>query len=118
MQQQFHQMQAMQQQMMQYGMSSMGQPMQINQPNPIKKSENQMINILFRIGLNNVTNEKLIILQCYPKDKCSDIIDKFRNKVNDYEKKSRFIFNAKSLNPNLTVSEFGITEGANIFVKF
>ena len=108
----------MQQQMMQYRMSSIGQSMQINQPNPIKSSENQMINIIFRVGLNSVTNEKLIILQCYPNDKCSDIIEKFRNKINDYERKSRFIYNAKNLNPNLTISESGIIEGANIFVKF
>ena len=118
MQQQFQQMQVMQQQIMQYRMSSMGQSMQINNPNTIKSSENQMINIIFRVGLNSVTNEKLIILQCYPNDKCSDIIEKFRNKINDYERKSRFIYNAKNLNPNLTVSESGITEGANIFVKF
>ena len=118
MQQQFHQMQAMQQQMMQYGMPSMGQPMQINQPNPIENSENEMINVIFRISSNNVTNEKILVLQCYPNDKCSDIIDKFRNKVNDYEKKSSFIYNAKRLNPNLTVYESGIIEGANIYVKF
>ena len=77
-----------------------------------------MINIIFRVGLNSVTNEKLIILQCCPNDKCSDIIEKFRNKINDYERKSRFIYNAKNLNPNLTVSESDITEGAYIFVKF
>ena len=118
MQQQFQQMQVMQQQIMQYRMSSLGQSMQINNPKTIKSSENQMINIIFRVGLNSVTNEKLIILQCCPNDKCSDIIEKFRNKVNDYERKSRFIYNAKNLNPNLTISESGIIEGANIFVKF
>ncbi len=30
--------------------------------------------------------------------------------------KKKFIFNAKALNPSLTVAEAGLNEGANIFV--
>ena len=54
-------------------------------------------------------------LKCTRDDKVSDIIEKYRNKSGDKEKRL-FIFNAKNLNPDLTVVEAGITNNSNIFV--
>ena len=49
-------------------------------------------------------------------DKVCDIIQRFRYQVNDNDPSLRFIFNAKQLNPDLTVYEAGINNGSNIFV--
>ena len=56
------------------------------------------------------------MIQCLPEDKISSLIDKYRNKTGDKDETKKFLFNAKSLNPNLSVAEVGIYEGANIFV--
>ena len=56
------------------------------------------------------------MVQCMPDEKVSEIIEKYRRKSGDLDRSEKFIFNAKTLNPNLTVAEAGITVGANIFV--
>ena len=55
-------------------------------------------------------------MSCKPYEKVSEIIKRYRNKVSDFEQNKKFIFNAKELNPNLTVAEAGITNGACVFV--
>ena len=60
--------------------------------------------------------EAPIIVQTTPEEKVSAIIEKYRNMANDHDKNRKFIYNAKNLNPNLTVGEAGITNNANIFV--
>ena len=42
-------------------------------------------------------------------EKISEIIKKYRQKSSNYNKNIDFIFNAKHLNPSLTVSEAGLT---------
>ena len=49
-------------------------------------------------------------------DKIRDIIQRYRYKADDNDPSLRFIYNAKQLNPDLTVSEAGIYNNANIFV--
>ena len=87
----------------------------------------QINNMLNSIGNDN--NQKIIFVtfrasdiiapvtvQCNPEEKVSDIIEKYRNKVNDYDDSKKFIFNAKSLNPSLSLVEAGIKNNSNIFV--
>ena len=87
----------------------------------------QINNMLNSIGNDN--NQKIIFVtfrasdiiapvtvQCNHEEKVSDIIEKYRNKVNDYDDSKKFIFNAKSLNPSLSLVEAGIKNNSNIFV--
>ena len=57
-----------------------------------------------------------IMVQCMPDDKVSDVIEKYRNKANDRDPSKKFIFNAQSLKPSLSVAEAGISNNSNIFV--
>ena len=50
-------------------------------------------------------------------EKISTLIEKFRNKANFYDINVKFIFNARRLNPNLTIEEAGISNNnSNIFI--
>ena len=51
-----------------------------------------------------------------PKEKVSEIIEKYRNKSGDHDPHKKFIFNAKPLNHSLTLAQAGIINNANIFV--
>ena len=57
-----------------------------------------------------------IMVQCMNEDKVSSVIEKYRSKASDNDTTKKFIFNAKNLNPSLTVAEAGLTNNANIFV--
>ena len=57
-----------------------------------------------------------IMIQCLDSDKISELIQRYRTKANDTDDSKKFIFNAKQLNPQLSVGEAGITDNANIFV--
>ena len=56
------------------------------------------------------------MIQSFLDEKVSDIIERYRNKANDFDQTKKFIFNAKILKPNLTLEESGISNNANIFV--
>ena len=77
---------------------------------------NILINVNFRVSGSASQPISLVNVQCNPEEKVSDIIEKYRNKANDYDDSKKFIFNAKNLNPNLSLAEAGITNNANIFV--
>ena len=55
---------------------------------------------------------------CFPNEKVSSIIEKYKNKnkLNEEGYKIIYIFHGKNLNQNLTVAEAGITNNANVFV--
>ena len=57
-----------------------------------------------------------MFFKCSLNDKVSDLIQEFRKRENYYDENIKFIFNAKALCSDLTVSEAGLSEGANIFV--
>ena len=59
-----------------------------------------------------------VMVQCIPDEKVSEIIEKYRIKSGDHDLSNKFIYNAKVLNPNLTVSEAELTNNANILVAF
>jgi hypothetical protein len=78
------------------------------------QNSNQFINVYFRAGAQGEGGH--IMIQCTMNDKVSDLIEKYKTKSLEDVSKKKFIFNAKALNPSLTVSEAGLQEGANIFV--
>ena len=44
-----------------------------------------------------------IMIQCMDNDKISDVIQRYRTKSSDNDNSKKFIFNAKQLNPGLSV---------------
>ena len=86
-------------------------------PNPdaISQQERRLCVIFRDSGADGQTNAPVMV-QCMPDDKVSDVIEKYRNKAGDHDY-TKFIFNAKNLDPCLTVTETGITNNAIIFVK-
>ena len=46
-----------------------------------------------------------IVIESFPNEKVSTIIEVYRNKSFDLEPNKKFLFNAKDLNPNLYLSE-------------
>ena len=85
----------------------------------IKREEEKKKNtiaVIFRKGFNSDKEKKFQVL-CNCNDKISDIIEKYRIISNDDRvSEEKFIFNAKALNPGLTLSEAGLIENAHIFV--
>ena len=57
-----------------------------------------------------------IKIQCWDDDKISEIIQRYKSKANDYDDNKKYIYNAKPINPNLTVGEAILGDNANIFV--
>ena len=88
----------------------------VNMPNNVlpPQQNNQFINVYFR-AVNKGENNSIMIL-CSLNDKISDLIEKYRTKSLEDISEKKFIFNAKALNPSLTVAECGLIDGANIFV--
>ena len=84
----------------------------MNSNTPAQQSN--QLSVYFRAG-NNGENGSIMI-QCTVNDKVSDLIAKYRAKSLEDVSQKKFVFNAKALNPNLTVAEAGINDGANIFV--
>ena len=116
-QQMLAQLQLQQQQMMAQQQEEMMQQME-NMLNNLGNNTqlNILINVNFRVSGSASQPISLVNIQSNPEEKVSDIIEKYRNKANDYDDSKKFIFNAKNLNPNLSVAEAGITNNANIFV--
>ena len=145
MQQQMMQQQMMQQQLMQQQMMQQQMMQQQNQQNlnnqmqqvlnnmgnnnaqspqmPTTTASNQQsaapgggICVIFRASGTTGQNGAPIMIQCMQEDKVSSIIEKYRMKSGDNDDSKKFIFNAKNLNPSLSIAEAGITHNANIFV--
>ena len=51
-------------------------------------------------------------------ERVGDLINRYRQMSLNYNKDLKFIFNAKNLDPDLTVSEAGLTNNVNIFVEY
>ena len=73
------------------------------------------IKIIFR-RIWDFEDTNPIVIESFPDEKVSTIIEVYRNKSFDLEPNKKFLFNAKDLNPNLYLSEAGITNNSNIFV--
>ena len=59
--------------------------------------------------------EEPTVILAFHEEKVSDLIDKWRKITKNNDETLEFTFNAKNLNPSLTLAEAGIREGANIF---
>ena len=55
-------------------------------------------------------------IQCNQEEKVSELIQKYRIKSGNYDQNIKFIYNAKNLNPDLTLAEAGVFNGVNVFV--
>ena len=99
-----------------------------NQENQMDMRTNQMkndeipeqqsggINLRFRKSGNGPDINPEFIIQCLPNEKVSDVIERYRAKSGDNDPTKKFIYNAKTLNCDLTVAEAGLSNNANIFV--
>ena len=106
--------QILQQQMMQFQQAMQQQEMIMRQQmENFQKEQNQNLEIIviFRRG-----NDRPIKIRCSLKDKCSDIIQKYKNLVTKKSDTEKFVFNAKTLYPSLTAEEAGIINNSDIFV--
>ena len=72
-----------------------------------------VLNVKFREA-----DKEIVIIQCLPDEKVSDIIKRYRLKTCNHKTDTdiKFIYNLKALNEDLTISEHGIINNANIFV--
>ena len=57
-----------------------------------------------------------MFLQCFPNDKVSDIINKYKEITNIYSPDIQFSFNGVKLNENLTAEESGLYHNSNIII--
>ena len=73
---------------------------------------NSMKYVIFRI----YKSDNFFRVNCYDNEKISDIILKYRNLSGDTDDNTKFVYNAKSLNPTLNFSEAGLVNGAHILV--
>ena len=78
--------------------------------NQIVKMDVKDLNVIFRKG------DVITSLKCKSNEKVSDIIERYRDKSLDEDKNIKFIFGAKELDINLTISKAGINNNANIYV--
>ena len=89
-----------------------------NHPDFNEGLEESNIRVIFRLSGEIGPAAQPVYIDCFPNDIISSIIEKYKNKsnINEDDYKFFYIFNAKNLNQNLTVSEAGITNNSNIFV--
>jgi len=73
-------------------------------------------NVIFRGNGYNWLNPFIVL--CKPNDSINELIKKFREKIDYYEKDIQFIFNARLICRNIsdTIENYGITNNSNIFV--
>ena len=94
----------------------------MNQPQIIRNNENnqndfqinnsQIINIFFYQTWSN----KNIILICSKNEKISDLIQKYRDKSNDYNMNIQFLYNNRELDLSKTMSEYELVNYSKIFI--
>ena len=97
-------------------MSEMNQRMMNNKPEIKNQNENSYITIFFKKrGINNEDKEPIKI-QCRKNEKVSDAIQKYRNISKDFEVEEKFVYNAITLNPSLTLEEANMTDKAYVFI--
>ena len=61
--------------------------------------------------------ERPLIIQTFPDEKVSELIEKYRKMFNDYDETKKFIFETKNLDMDLTCAEEGLFHNAIIFVE-
>ena len=107
------QMALMQQQMMAQQQEAMRQEQMNNILYNMQNKNEKQFNKGFELSLQfkqNWEHKPPIIIECNFKDKVSDIIEKYRNRANDYYENRKFIYNAKNLKPSYSVAEAGLLD--------
>ena len=87
-----------------------------NNSNNSQIENSNLVNILFHVRGSYDFSNMQIIIQIDINEKVSTLIQKYRNKTQDFEEKKKFIFNAKELNPSLSCEEAGLCNNSIIFV--
>ena len=90
-------------------MNNMENNMELNQQKP-----QNIINIIFK--KSTIEGLKNCPIQCQFDEKISDIIKKYKIIYNDNEEHLKFIYNARILNPSLTVAEAGLIGNSSIAI--
>ena len=80
-----------------------------------QSNENEYINVTFRTNSDKGKNSQITI-QCSINEKVSDLIEKYRNETGDRDNSKKFIYDARALNPSLTLLEAGMQNNSNVFV--
>ena len=83
--------------------------------NPQNQDNGNQLALTF-IKNNDTANQRKITVYCLSTDKVGDVVQKYRIKADDHNQNEKFIFNAKKLNLDLTVSEAGLLNESKIFV--
>ena len=113
------QMALMQQQMMAQQQVAMNNNILNNILNNIQNKNENKFNTNFELSLlfkQNWEDKPPILIECNFKDKVSDIIEKYRNRANDYYENRKFIYNAKNLESYYSVAEAGLLKNSIIDV--
>ena len=74
------------------------------------------ITIIFKKTIGNNVNK--VNIKCFPNEKISSVINKYKDKANDF-KDYDYVFHAKKVNPDLTIEQTGLrdNEYLNVFEK-
>ena len=111
----------MKQQMFQQQM--MAQPQMMNQQTMMSMSKlpktvvNNFNNNVYSITFKQSNGQGVpIMMQCFPDEKISSIIEKYRILSGDDNPNCKFVFNSNMLNPNLNIEESGIRDNDEIFI--
>ena len=80
-----------------------------------QSNENLYINVTFRPSSDEEKNLPITI-QCNINGSVSDLIEKYRAISGDKDTSRKFIYDARVLNPSLTLKEEGILNNSNVFV--
>ena len=80
--------------------------------------ENIMSTTLYEPGISVIINKNgnKTTISCKLNEKISDIIEKYKKATSNKSSNLKFIFNAKKLNENFTVSESGLVGGSVIYI--
>ena len=73
-----------------------------------------VLSVIFKV--NGSSSAFPILVKCFPDEKVSSIIEKYRNISGNEDPSTKFIFNANPLPPNLTVAQAGLKNFSNIFI--
>ena len=88
-----------------------------SQPSSGGQQPEEGISLNFRINGEGKGNAgRLVTIQCKLDEKVSEIIHRFCLKAGIKDSEKKFVYNAKSLNKDLSAAEAGLIHNANIFV--
>ena len=85
----------------------------LNQSQP---NESEYITVTFRQAIEGSNKTIPTTIQCNINEKVSDIIEKYRNETGDRDLTKKFIYEARALNPSLTLLEAGMENNSSVFV--